>query len=383
VIAVVIVCFLISLTKKQPTKQRSFPFTDEQIRTYYDENPGLFTLPDQIRIKMIISPSLEAVKNARARVIGGEEIDPLIAEHFVSYYASLLHNPASPNKDLVSSGWKPREYLSRWKAERLAVGEYSEPFQLPGRKEYVVIVVVDQRNLGFLPFEEVADNAYSRLCDELQSTVKHPEQKEFKYDIVRDDTSNYARCLRLAKDLSEKGKNAEAVGAALQCLYFRQIEYRRERLDQYPEEQILGQAGVDLPRYYRGIINRGQLEMSQPSYAVHRLIAHEGANTARFLISQLKYEGPLTELCIRGLGGLNNPRAIPALKKFLTNDLIKVRVVGEATKETISIIYPLRMAALEALRSLGEKKQDIATSVGDNIVIPTRNPEGQARQISP
>lgn len=355
---------------RERSRERPLAFSARDIRDFYEKNLSLFTLPEQVRVKRIIAPTLQAAQEARARALKGENFDSLIAEYFIPYFATfaLTGKAGAPNKHLVCSGWEDRKHLNAGGLDRLAVGEMSEPFQLPGGPEYYVGIITAERRLGVLPLSDVADKVYAHLCDKLRDRVKVAHPIDMGAWTTEGSPEAYSQYLELARQLAKAGASEDAAGAALLALQYKSQSKRMSDLEQFPEEETLLNAGIDLARYYRGMMNRENVDgNSDCGIAAQRLIAIDGAKAVPFLLRQLDYDASSEFVC-HLLAKIGDSSAIPALRKSLSSDQLSVLHFSVADgQQSISAVYPVRIAAMEALEKLGVRTQGIKVSVGPRI----------------
>ncbi len=340
--------------------RRPLALTDVQLLTVYNKQPNEFTQPVEVRLKRIVVPSPEAAREAWQRALDGEDFDTLISEYFVPWFASARSQPDAPGKHWVCTPWIPRSSLST--LENLPVGEISQPYHRSGHEEYFISKVVAERCLGLLPFQDVADKIYLRWCYELSHFTRRNWETDVPLLTMGTSPEKYALCLNLARRLLAEGEWAGAAGAALMAHRNRNpdlsvIRGKAIKRDEYPEEKILLDLGLNYVRYMRAIRRFYRLSDEKQKEMVPTLIRE--VETSQIADS------------IPWLGQIKDPRAIPVLDSCLTDDQIWVQERGGADQTTISLVYPVRMKALWALKGFGIEKQGIKTSVGQEIIIPT------------
>ncbi len=340
--------------------RRPLALTDVQLRTVYNKQPSEFTRPIEVRLKRIVMPSPEAAREAWQRALDGEDFDALISEYFVPSFASARSQPDAPGKGWVCTPWIPRSSLST--LENLPVGEISQPYHRLGDEEYFISKVVAERCLGLLPFQDVADKIYLSWCHELIYFARLKWETDVPLLTLGTSPEKYALCLNLARRLLAESEWAGAAGAALIAHRNRDPDLsaiRGKAIEggEYPEEQILLDLGLNYVRYMRAIRR------------FYRLSDEEQKKMVPTLIREVE-RGQAVD-SIAWLSQIKDPRAIPVLESCLTNDQIWVQERGGAEQTTISLVYPVRMKALWALKEFGIEKQGIKTSVGQEIIIST------------
>lgn len=146
------------------------PVSTEAARDYFQRHPEKFTVPERVRVAVILlkvppyAPAaqwqarLEEAKSLRLRVLNGEDFAALAREY-------SEHETANRGGDLglVHSGMLARELQGI--VDKLPVGDLAEPAAI---LQGIVLVRLDERQPPVLtPFERASDRA-QRLLEEEQ-----------------------------------------------------------------------------------------------------------------------------------------------------------------------------------------------------------------------
>ena len=352
--------------------------SDEQIKDFYETNHAdLFVVGKRVWVKAIITPTLAQAQKAKQRAEAGEDFDELIAEYFVPYFAT--HPERQFNKG-VDFGWvDPARF---WRSDKAAgpilgldVGSIAGPHPLYGKgPEFVILKIVAERAGATAQLDEVADNIYSRLWDELADPKILKEVdlgKSFGCGTCRAGHDVGGQLWRLAQQASEQGDERKAVAACLLALREdRRMSWRggpkANENGLYPEEQFLVDHGMDITRYYGGTIDRVVRDqpVRLPDWLPSRIAQIKDARVVPMLIRLVANRGRWSGVTMYALGNIKARSAVPILKELLTDRRIKIVERQGGGRESVYAYYYLRARARDALRSMGIETGKVKTLVG-------------------
>jgi len=127
-------------------------FSDEDLRSFYDKHrERLFVTPPRVRVKAIIAPTAKLAEDARRKAANGEDIDELIAEYFVPYFAE--HRRQEYLDKQVDFEWVDQNEF--WRGDKrtgplwgLKVGGLSKPHPCPSVGSTVAVYCVRSMKRG-------------------------------------------------------------------------------------------------------------------------------------------------------------------------------------------------------------------------------------------
>ena len=140
--------------------------TDEELQTFYAENPKAFETEGGVRARHILVPSLEKAEEIAASIKGGQDFAEAAKAHSMC-----------PSKeqggDLGKFGKGQMVPEFEEAAFTLAIGELSQPVQT--QFGYHLIEVTEKDEVGRMSFEEVRNDLHRELVMRKQSSVyMHP-----------------------------------------------------------------------------------------------------------------------------------------------------------------------------------------------------------------
>ncbi len=356
-----------------------FHFPDDVIQQFYEQHrEHLFVRGAKVWVKAIVCPTLAQAQEARERAETGEDFDELIAEYFVPYFADG-RKQRYINKQ-VDFGWVTRERF--WRSDTgagllvdLNPGHIAGPYPRPGDgRDFAVLTIVDERPPVTSPLDEVGDNIYSRLCDELADRKMLEE-----VDLGRNPWCGTCRAGRnvngqlwhLAQHYSDRGNKRKAISACLLAL-------REDRMmpspggpgtndnGLYPEEQFLVEHGMDIMRYYGGAIDRvvrGH-RVNLPDWLPSRVARMKDERVVPLLTRLAANRGRWSQSATYALGSIKANSAVPTLKELLTDRGIRIAELGWGEKEAVYAHYYLRRTARDALLRMGVDPGEVKVVVG-------------------
>jgi len=372
-------------------------FSDEDLQSFYDKHrERLFVTPPRVRVKAIIAPSAKLAEEARRKAVNGEDIDELIAEYFVPYFAE--HRKQKYLDKQVDFGWVDQNEF--WRGDKrtgplwgLKVGELSKPHPHPATgSTYAVLKIVAKRDAATASLKEVQDNVYSHLWDELADTSMFQEIRLGKSPLCgmcRAKRNANGQLWNRAQHYIERGDSRKAVSACLLAL-------REDRLDPhyggpkpnekglYPEEQYLVDHGMDLARYYLGAMDRAQRgqRVHLPDWISSRAALIKDKRIVPAMIRLVANRGRWCQNAAHGLATIKADSAIPVLKDMLSDRHLCIVELYWGGKEAVFAQYYLRARARHELRRMGidpgEVKVVVGAVEGDRLPEDWANPRGEA-----
>lgn len=369
-----------SAQRRPPTRKAApISFSEQEIRGFYDRHrEKLFVTSRRVWVKAIIAPTLEKAAEARRRAKAGDDFDALIAEYFVPYFAA--HRKQGHLNKQVDFGWvDPETFLRRDKAtgplSGLKVGDMSEPHPLFGKgPEFAVLKILAERPATAASLREVRDDIYSRLWDDVADT-KMLEDVGLGGNAwcgtCRAGRDVNGQLWHLAQHHSERGDARKAINACLLALREARRSLRpggpeAKENALFPEEQYLADHGMDVMRYYSGVMDRVlrghgvRLRDSLPTRV--RLMKDEWAVPA--LTRLVANRGRWCEIAAHTLGAMKAKSAAPALKDMLADRHLRIAELSWGGKQAVYAHYPLRVAARAALRRMGIDPGEVKVVVG-------------------
>lgn len=347
--------------------------SDEKIRDFYElHRETLFTTKTKVRVKAIITPTLEEANEAYRRAKAGEDFDELIAEYFVPYFdAHRKERHVGKGVDFPSV--EPGNF---WCGDRasgplagLKTGDISRPVPRFGKgKEYAILKVMAERRGKVLALEEVRDNIYSRFWDELADRKMLQEVTLGRNPwcgTCRAGHNVNGQLWHLARRYDEKGERGKAISACLLALHEVRVlsgpnEPTVNENGYYPEEQFLIDHGMDIMRYYIGSIDR----VHAPDWLPWRLSNIKHEKVVPLFIRLVENRGRWCKSAAYGLGSIKAKAAIPALKDLLRDEHIRIVERHQGDKVSVYAQYHLREAARRALKLLGEDTEGVKIIIG-------------------
>jgi thiol-disulfide isomerase/thioredoxin len=347
--------------------------SDEKIRDFYERHrETLFTTNTKVRVKAIITPTLEEANEAYQRAKAGEDFDELIAEYFLPYFAAH-RKERHVGKGVDFPSVDPGNF---WHGDRasgplagLKTGDISRPVPRFGKgKEYAVLKVMAERRGKVLALEEVRDNIYSRFWDELADRKMLQEVTLGRNPwcgTCRAGHNVNGQLWHLAQRYDEKGERGKAISACLLALHEVRVlsgpnEPTVNENGYYPEEQFLIDHGMDIMRYYIGSIDR----VHAPAWLPWRVSNIKHKKVVPLFIRLVENRGPWCKSAAYGLGSIKAKAAIPALKDMLKDEHIRIVEHNRGDKESVYAQYYLRDAAREALKLMGEDTKGVKITIG-------------------
>ena len=382
-LAVACACAAESVSKPEPPSDKNLviTFSEQDIREFYDEHrEKLFVTSARVRVKAILAPTLETAAEARQRAAAGEDFDELIAEYSVPYIAE--HGKQRHVNKQVDFQWMDQEEF--WRADkptgplsRLEVGDVSKPHSYPARgPEFAVLKIVAKRDGTTAPLEEVRDNIYSRLWDELADTSILQEvrlEKNPWCGTCRAGRNVNGQLWHRAQHYLERGQQRQGISACLLALREHRLEPQlggphANENGSYPEEQYLIDHGMDLVRYYVGVMDRAlrghRVCLPDGLHLRVRRIKDERVVPAliRLVANRGRWSGPAA----LSLGMIKAESAAPALKDMLSDRHLSIAELqwSGGEKRAVYAEYYLRPRARDALRRMGIDPGEVKTIVG-------------------
>jgi len=354
-------------------------FSDEDLRSFYDKHrERLFVTPPRVRVKAIIAPTAKLAEDARRKAANGEDIDELIAEYFVPYFAE--HRRQEYLDKQVDFEWVDQNEF--WRGDKrtgplwgLKVGGLSKPHPCPSvGSTYAVLKIVAKRDAATASLKEVRDNVYSHLWGELADTGMLREIRLGKSPLCgmcRAKRNANGQLWHRAQHYIERGDSRKAVSACLLAL-------REDRLDPryggpkanekglYPEEQYLVDHGMDLARYYVGAMDRAQRgqRVHLPDWISSRAALIKDDKIVPALIRLVANRGRWCKSAAHALATIKADSAIPVLKDMLSDRHLCIVELYWGGKEAVFAQYYLRARARYELRRMGIDPGGVKVTVG-------------------
>lgn len=374
-----------SLPANEPAKETSLQEENEviqvaekDIRHFYDEcRQELFVAPPHVRVKAVLTSSLSEAKEARQRAAAGEDFDKLIAEYSVPFVAS--HGKETTVFKQVDFGWVDQAKFWRGKhsvgpLSRLNVGELSPHPSPAGSPPFAVLKILAKRDGWTAPLEEVRDNIYSHLWDGLADTSMLQEiqlGKNPRCGICRAGRNVNGQLWHVAQHYHDEGLHRKAVSACLLAL-------REHRLEPglggpgmnengfYPEEQCLIDHGVDLVRYYAGVIDRAIRghQIHLPDNVPLRIGRIKDDRVVPALVRLAANRGRWSDTAALSLGRIKAQSAIPTLQAMLSDRRLSIAQWSRGEEQGVFAEYYLRPSARNALQYMGVDPGKVKIIVG-------------------
>lgn len=368
--------------RSSPEESAVIRITEQDIRNFYDDHrQDRFTTPPRVRVKAILTPSLSKAAEARRRAAAGEDSDKLIAEYSVPYVAE--HGKQTAVFKWVDFEWvDPAKF---WRGDNrvgplsgLKLGEMSQPHPSPaGNPPFAVLRIVAQRDGGTASLEEVRDNIYSHLWDELADTSMLRDARLNRHPwcgMCRAHQNVNGQLWHRAQHYLEEGLHRKAVSACLLALREHRLEPRHGGPDAnefgfYPEEQCLIDHGMDLVRYYLGVMDRALRghRVYLPGGLHLRVRRIKDDRVVSALIRLVANRGRWSDTAALSLGMIKAQSAVPALKDMLSDRHVRIAELrwGQDKKRAVFAEYYLRPRARDALQRMGIDPGEVKTIVGE------------------
>jgi len=301
----------------------------------------------------------------------------------------------APSEKDVLTTFSERDIQEFWRGEEptgplagLKVGNVSKPVMCPGKgSEFAVLKIVAKRDGTTTPLEEVRDNIYSRLWDDLADTRMLREVHLGKNPwcgMCRAGRDVNGQLWHRAQHYVERKNIHQAINACLLAL-------REDRLDShyggpkanekgfYPEEQYLVDHGMDIVRYYVGVMDRVQRghQVCVPDGLPYRAAHIKDKRIVPALTRLVANRGRWCGNTAHALAAIKENPAIPVLKDMLSDRHLRIIDLSWAGKEAVFAQYHLRASARDALRRMGIDPGEVKVVVG--AVEGDRLPEGWAK----
>ncbi|MHC4558825.1 MAG: hypothetical protein ACYTFW_14885 [Planctomycetota bacterium] len=355
-----------------------FHFPDDVIHQFYEQHrEHLFVRGGKVWVKAFVCPTLVQAQEARERAETGEDFDELIAEYFIPYFADG-RKKRYINKQ-VDLGWVTRKRF--WRSDNgteplvdLNPGHIVGPYSRPGAQDFAVLTIVDERRPVSSPLNEVSDNVYSLLCDELADRKILEEVvpgRRLWCGTCRAGRNLNGQLWHLAQHYSDRGNKRKAISA---CLLALREERRSPNLGGpeinqnglYPEEQFLVEHGMDIMRYYGGGIDRvvrGH-RVHLPDWLPSRVARMEDERVVPLLTRLAANRGRWSRSATYALGSIKAKSAVPTLKELLMDRHIRIAELTWGENEAVYAHYYLRRTARDALLWMGIDPGEVKVVVG-------------------
>jgi hypothetical protein len=364
----------------QASVERRIVFSDDVIKEFYEQHrDDLFVTARKVWVKAIVCPTLAQAHEARERAKRGEDFDELMAEYFIPHFASERKQRRISKQ--VDFGWVTREHF--WRGDKSAgplaglnVGDIAEPSPRPGEGQgFAVLTIVAERAADESSLDAVSNNIYSRLCDDLADPEMLQEVNlgsKLGCGRCRAGHNLHGQMWHLAQRYSDLGEKRKAISACLFAL-------REDRMSPgrggpeinehglYPEEQFLVDSGMDVIRYYGGMIDRVIREhrCPLPDWLPSRVVRMDDERVIPLLTRLAASRGRWSQSTAYALGSIKAKSAAPTLRELLADRHIRISELSWGNKEAVYAHYYLRATARDALRRMGVEPEDVKVVVGD------------------
>jgi hypothetical protein len=224
------------------------------------------------------------------------------------------------------------------------------------------------------PLEEVRNNIYSHLWDQLADTNMLQEVRLGKNPwcgMCRAGHNVNAQLWHVAQHYLDDGRHGKAVSACLLALREHRLEPRlggpsMNRSGYYPEEQCLIDHGMDLARYYVGVIDRAIRghQVHLPDDAPARIGRIKDDRVVPALIRLAANRGRWSGIAALSLGQIKAKSAIPTLQDMLSDQHLSIAQWSRGKERGVFAEYYLRPSARNALRHMGVDPGKVKVIVG-------------------
>lgn len=151
--------------------------TDEEIKTYFDENKAEFDTEEEVDARHILVEDEKLAKDLVKKIKDGEDFEELAKEHSKDEGSAAMGG----NLGFFPRGKMVPEFEE--KAFSLKVGEVSDPVK--SDHGYHIIEVLDKKKAKKAKFKDHKDEVKDKLIDEKMQTeyVTWLDEKRESYDI--------------------------------------------------------------------------------------------------------------------------------------------------------------------------------------------------------
>ena len=142
----------------QELAMKRIDITDDDIRTFIDNNPEILYEPDAVQVRHILVETREKAEQIIALLEQGMNFEDLAVE----YSIDLANREAGGNLGYLTRGFMDEKFEEA--AFALEVGEISEPVETPAG--YHIIELLGHRVDTLLQFDDVKDDAREQLIEQ-------------------------------------------------------------------------------------------------------------------------------------------------------------------------------------------------------------------------
>jgi len=136
----------------------SLDVTQQEIKSYYNKNRDEFSVPEQIRVRQIVTDNPDKASDLYKRILSGENFAKLALEH-----SQAPDRSQGGDLGYFSRGQFPKVFDTCFDLEK---GELSEVIQ--SEYGFHIFKLVDRRPAQILPIEDVTNRIYQKLFAEKQ-----------------------------------------------------------------------------------------------------------------------------------------------------------------------------------------------------------------------
>jgi peptidyl-prolyl cis-trans isomerase SurA len=155
---------------RQSKVSDNFVISPNQILAYYNKNKGSFTIPEQVKLRMIVIREEEAgdiLTGANKRQVADEIRQKLVEGADFDRMAQMYSEDASTQESGGDWGWIERNTLNPELSQvafSLKAGEVSRVLSLQG--SYYILMVEARKNAQVKPMDDVRDEIEQNLMQE-------------------------------------------------------------------------------------------------------------------------------------------------------------------------------------------------------------------------
>jgi parvulin-like peptidyl-prolyl isomerase len=170
---------LVDLYLQQLVKEKN---TEENLKKYYEEVKGSYARPEMVRISVISVGNEDDAKEILKKAREGDDFAELAKKHSKGPFAN----------NGGDFGYRKREALKKEIADTafsMKIGEISEPVKASDGG-YHIIKLVDKKEAGIPPFEEVKDKVAFEYSRKLISDKISELRKALKFQVETKELEN-------------------------------------------------------------------------------------------------------------------------------------------------------------------------------------------------
>jgi len=213
--------------------------TDDEIRTYYDENRDEFLIPTRVQLAHVQVGTKTEAETVQRRLEAGEAIADVAADVSIDTRTKAdggLLGWVTSTSGAAHLGRVPEINTA---GMRLQKGDVSPPVKLPGDKGWTVLFALDRTEEGPRPLddaliESVRNRVRTAKHNELFKNLLSQLKDEYGYEFFEENYDRYAATLLSEEELFRMAQREK--------LPEKKVEGYRRVMTQYPTSRYASQA---------------------------------------------------------------------------------------------------------------------------------------------